>query len=347
MKRNQANPLIKPEMVPPSREGYRVKGTFNPGAVQHNEEIILLLRVAEDCVPRKDYISVPYYRFKNGRGFPEILEKPLNDPQIILKNSRGVVYKGRDYLSTMSHIRLARSRDGINFTVDPGPFIYPCSQSESFGVEDARVTKIGNLYYITYTAISGDSWATALATTADFAGIERKGLIFPPPNKDVSIFPEKINGRYYALSRPHNQGFGRPSIWISESPDLLHWGNHKCLIRPRDTFWEQQKIGGGAAPVKTSEGWLEIYHGKGKDQIYSLFLLLLDLNDPSVVIKRGEKPVLFPEKSYEKQGFFPNVIFSNGLIQNDYGKLLIYYGACDENVCVAETSIDELLNTIL
>ncbi len=149
------------------------------------------------------------------------------------------------------------------------------------------------------------------------------------------------------MSRPHNQGFGRPSIWISESLDLLHWSNHKCLISPRDTFWEQQKIGGGAAPVKTSEGWLEIYHGKGKDQIYSLFLLLLDLDDPSVVIKRGEKPVLFPEESYEKQGFFPNVIFSNGLIQKDDGKLLIYYEACDENVCVAETSIDELLNTIL
>jgi len=333
-------------MVKPSREGYRVKGTFNPGAVQHKGEIVLLLRVAEDCVPRKDYISVPYYRFENGRGFPEILDKPLNDPQINLKDTRGVVYKGQDYLSTLSHIRLARSRDGINFTVDPMPFIYPCIQSESFGVEDARVTKINGLYYITYTAISGDSWATALATTIDFVSIERKGIIFLPPNKDVSIFPEKINGKYYALNRPHNQGFGLPSIWVSESFNLLHWGNHKCLIRPRDTYWEQQKIGGGAAPIKTSEGWLEIYHGKGKDQIYSLFLLLLDLDNPSVVIKRGNKPVLFPEQSYEKQGFFPNVIFSNGLIQKDDGKLLLYYGACDESVCVIETSIYELLNSL-
>jgi predicted GH43/DUF377 family glycosyl hydrolase len=203
MKRHSANPLIKPEMVPPSRED-RVKGTFNPGAVWHNGEIVLMLRVAEDCVPRKDYMSVPYYRFKNGRGFPEIHEKPLNAPQINLKDTRGVVYKDRDYLSTLSHIRLARNRNGTNFTVDPGPCIYPCIQSESFGVEDARVTKIGNLYYITYTAISGDSWATALATTKDFAGIERKGIIFPPPNKDVSIFPEKINDKYNALSRPHN-----------------------------------------------------------------------------------------------------------------------------------------------
>ena len=98
MKRHPANPLIKPEMVPPSREGYGVKGTLNPGAVRHNKEIVLLLRVAEDCVPRKDDISVPYYRFKNGRGFPEILEKPLNESQINLKDTRGVVYKGRDYL---------------------------------------------------------------------------------------------------------------------------------------------------------------------------------------------------------------------------------------------------------
>ena len=84
-------------------------------------------------------------------------------PQINYKDTRGVVYKYRDYLSTLSHIRLARNRNGINFTVDPGPFIYLCIESESFGVEDARVTKIGKLYYITYTAISGDSWATALA----------------------------------------------------------------------------------------------------------------------------------------------------------------------------------------
>jgi len=346
IKRHIANPLIQPNSVKPSREGYRVKGSFNAGATEYDNEIILLLRVAEDCISSKGYVAVPYYRFDADGGHPEILQKKVDDPDVRLKDTRGVVYKGQDYLSTLSHIRIARSRDGVNFRVDDEPFIYPCNLSESFGVEDARITKIDNIYYITYTAVSSDGWATALATTTDFAEVERKGIIFPPPNKDVSIFPEKINGKYCALNRPHNEGFGKPSVWYSESTDLLHWGNHQCLIRPRDTKWEEQKIGGGAAPTKTDKGWLEIYHGKGKNQIYSLFLLLLDLNDPSKVLKRGEEPILFPEENYETSGFFPNVVFSNGVITKPDGSVNIYYGACDETVCLAESSIDELLSML-
>jgi predicted GH43/DUF377 family glycosyl hydrolase len=346
MKRHILNPLITPDMVKASREGYMVKGSFNPAAVTYKDEILLLLRVAEGCIERNGSAAVPYYQFNNGKGYPEILEKPLDDPELYLKDTRGVVYRGKDYLSTLSHIRIARSKDGISFTVDENPFIYPCNQSESYGVEDTRATMIGDTYYITYTAVSPDGWATALATTSDFKTIQRKGIIFPPPNKDVSIFPEKINHTYFALHRPNNQGFGRPSIWISTSHDLLHWGNHKCLLRPRDTIWEEQKIGGGAAPIKTSRGWLEIYHAKGMDQVYSLFPVLLDFKDPSKVIAQGREPILFPEKSYEKEGFFPNIVFSNGMIKKNNGKLLIYYGACDESVCLAETSVDDILNTL-
>jgi predicted GH43/DUF377 family glycosyl hydrolase len=246
----------------------------------------------------------------------------------------------------MSHIRLARSRNGVNFTVDENPFLFPCNESEAFGVEDARVTKIDDTYYINYTVVSGDGYATALAATKDFINIERKGIIFPPQNKDVSIFPEKVNGKYCALHRPDNKGFGLPSIWYSDSPDLIHWGNHQCLARPRDIIWEEMKIGGGAAPLKTPAGWLEIYHGKGRDEIYSLFLLLLDLNDPSKVLKRGTEPILFPQETYETDGFFSKVVFSNGIITRDDGQVLIYYGACDETVCLAETTLDELLNSL-
>ncbi len=331
-------------MIKPSREGYRVKGAFNPGATEYNGEILLLLRVAEDCIPKEGYTSVPYYDFKNGKGSAQILEKSLSDPDIKLKDTRGVVYKGADYLSTASHIRIARSNDGVHFTVDDNPFIYPCNETESFGVEDCRVTKIEDTYYLTYTAVSPDGWATSLATTTDFVSIERKGLIFPPPNKDVSIFPDKVNGKYCGLHRPHNQGFGKPSIWYTESRDLLHWGNNKCLLRPRDNEWECIKIGGGSHPIKTREGWLEIYHGKGKDDKYSLFLLLLDLDKPWKILKRGKKPFAFPEMDYETMGFFPNVLFTNGLIVRDNGEILLYYGACDETACLIRTTIDELLN---
>lgn len=344
--RNPSNPLLKPSQLKPSSPGYRVTGAFNPGATTYKDKILLLLRVAEDCIPKQGYTSVPYYTFEKDKGIARIMEKPLNDPDLHFKDTRGIVYKGVDYLSTISHLRLASSNDGINFSVADKPFLYPCNQSESFGVEDARITKIDDIYYITYTAVSTDGWAASLATTTDFISVERRGLIFPPPNKDVAIFPEKIDGKYFALHRPHNQGFGKPSIWLSESRDLIHWGNHRCILRPRNMYWEEEKIGGGAAPVKTEQGWLEIYHSKGRDQIYSLFLVLLDLKNPAKVLKRGKKPILHPQASYEKKGFFPNVVFSNGLVCKKGNKLLLYYGCCDESVCLAETSIEELLDTL-
>jgi len=339
------NPIITPADVKPSIEGYKVLGSFNPGAVNFGDEILLLLRVSEGCEPREGYIRVPTYRFGGGASYPDILEFKSTDPEVSLRDTRGVVYKGRDYLSTMSHIRLARSKDGIHFTVEEKPFLYPIDESEEYGVEDARVTFIDGQYYINYTAVSRGSWATALAVTDDFESIERKGLIFHPENKDVAIFPEKVKGKYIAFHRPNNSGFGKPSIWYSESPDLLHWGNHRCIVRPRDNKWESQKIGGGAPPIKTPEGWLVIYHGKGGDSVYSLFCLLLDLEEPYKVVKRASTPLLTPTEPYETEGFFPNVVFSNGIAEKD-GKIFVYYGASDEAVCVAITDMDSLLGSL-
>ena len=267
-----------------------------------------------------------------------------DDPDVRLKDTRGVVYKGQDFLSTMSHIRLARSKDGINFTVDEKPFIYPHDEREKYGCEDARVTCIDGRYYLNFTVISQDSWSTMLAVTDDFVRIERKGIIFHPENKDVAIFPEKIKGKYVALHRPNNSGFGKASIWYAESPDLLHWGNHCCIVRPRDTRYESMKIGGGAPPLKTKHGWLIIYHGKGDKSLYSLFCLLLDLDDPKKIIHRAEKPLLTPTEKFETDGFFGHVVFTNGMVERE-DKLYLYYGAADESVGLAITDIDYLLST--
>jgi predicted GH43/DUF377 family glycosyl hydrolase len=342
--KHKNNPIIGPSDVKPSMDGYKVLGAFNPGAVSFGDEIILLLRTSEGCESREGYIRVPIYRFEDEKSYPDILEFKSTDPGLFLKDTRGVVYKGQDYLSTTSHIRLARSRDGVNFTVEEKPFIYPGNKSEKYGVEDARVTCIDGKYYVNYTAVSRDSWATALAVTKDFKSIDRKGLIFHPENKDVAIFPEEVEGKYIALHRPNNSGFGKPSIWYSESPDLLHWGNHKCIVRPRENKWESQKIGGGAPPIKTPEGWLIIYHGKGDESVYSLFCLLLDLEEPDKVVKRASTPLLTPTEPYETEGFFPNVVFSNGIVEKD-GKIYIYYGASDETVCLAITDMDSLLKS--
>jgi len=339
------NPVVKPVDVKPSREGYVVKGAFNPGAVAFGDEILLLLRVAEGCEQKEGYARAPIYRFKNGRSFPDIMEFDLSDPDVSLKDTRGVAHKGVDYLSTMSHIRIARSRDGLNFKVDESPFIYPVDSTEKYGIEDARITLIDGRYYLNFAVISQDSWSTALAVTDDFVNIERKGIIFHPENKDVAIFPQKVAGKYMALHRPNNSGFGKASIWYAESPDLLHWGNHKCIARPRDTKWESMKIGGGAPPVKTTRGWLIIYHGKGDNSTYSLFAMLLDLEEPWKVVGRAQTPLLTPDEPYETQGFFGNVVFSNGVVEKD-SKLYIYYGAADDTSCVAVTDVGSILETL-
>ncbi len=340
----EQNPVIKPSSVKPSLEGYKVVGAFNPGAIRYGDEIILLLRVAEKCESKPGFVSAPVYKFESGRSYPAIMEFKENDPDVQLKDTRGVIYKGKDYLSTMSHIRLARSKDGVNFTVEDTPFIFPVDESEKYGCEDARVTLIDGKYYINFTVVSGDSWSTALAVTDDFITVERKGIIFHPENKDVAIFPEKVNGKYVALHRPNNSGFGKASIWYSESPDLLHWGNHKCILRPRDMKWESMKIGGGAPPIKTSEGWLSVYHGKGDNSLYSLFCVLLDLEEPSKVVRRAETPLLTPTEPFEIEGFFGNVVFTNGMVEKG-GEIYIYYGAADESVGLAITDINGLLKS--
>ncbi len=346
LKRSEKNPLIKPADVKPSALGYQVVGAFNPGAIAYKDEIILLLRLAEKCVPREGVIRVPVFRFENGRGIPEVREFKPDDPDVKLKDTRGVVYKGQDYLSSISHIRLARSRDGIHFTVEDTPFIAPGGPDEKYGVEDARAVCIEGEYYINYTIISEDSWCTALSKTADFKSHQKVGIIFHPENKDVAIFPERVNGMFTAFHRPNNSGFGKAGIWYAESPDLLHWGNHRCLLRPRDTVYEAMKIGGGSSPIKTREGWLTIYHAKGENSRYSLFGLLLDLNEPWKIVRQGTVPLFEPEASYETDGFFGNVVFTNGMVEKD-GRLYIYYGAADEFACLAFTTVDDILNSLL
>ncbi len=342
--RHQSNPIIKPSDVKPSREGYKVLGTFNPGAINFGDEIILLLRVAEGCEPKEGYIRTPIYRFENGTSYADIMEFKSSDPEVDCSDPRCILHKGEYYLSSISHIRLARSRDGVNFDVEDKPFICGADESEEYGVEDARITYIDSRYYINYTAISKDSWATALAVTEDFRSVERIGLIFHPENKDVAIFPEKVKGKYVALHRPSNSSFGKPAIWYSESPDLLHWGNHKCIVRTRDNQWESQRIGGGAPPIKTPEGWLAICHGKGDNGAYSLFCLLLDLEEPFRVVRRASAPLLVPTEPYETEGFFGNVVFSNGIAEKE-GKIYVYYGASDETVNLAVTDIESLLGS--
>jgi beta-1,2-mannobiose phosphorylase / 1,2-beta-oligomannan phosphorylase len=200
-------------------------------------------------------------------------------------------------------------------------------------------------YHLSYTKVSPESVGVGYMFTSDWKKFERRGMIFPPHNKDCAIFSEKINGKYYALHRPSSPELGGNYIWLAQSPDLLHWGNHKCIATSREKSWDSARVGAGAAPVRTSEGWLEIYHGATHENRYCLGALLLDIDDPSKVIARSEQAIMEPTADYEKTGFFGNVVFTNGQLVN--GDILtIYYGASDEVICMAEFSISKILSSL-
>jgi len=247
----------------------------------------------------------------------------------------------------MSHLRLVSSSNGIDFQEETEfPPIYGEGKSEAYGIEDCRVATFEDGFHLTYTQVSGTGVGVGYIQTNNWKTYDRKGMIFPAHNKDCAFFEEKINGKYYALHRPSSPDLGGNYIWLAESPDLIHWGNHKCIAVTRPDEWDSARIGAGASPIKTPEGWLEIYHGANSENRYCLGALLLDINDPSKVIARSKEPIMEPTMEYERTGFFGNVVFTNGHIV-DGDTITIYYGASDEVICGANFSISEILNLLL
>jgi predicted GH43/DUF377 family glycosyl hydrolase len=342
--RSPKNPIIEPKDVKPSREDFEVVGVFNAGVTSFNDEIILLLRVAERPVTsRPNVILTAIYDTACG----EIVTKefPKNDPDNDFSDPRLIIRPGETYLTSISHLRLARSTDGIKFEIKESPAIAPANAYEVFGVEDPRITLIDGTYYITYVSVSPLGATTSLASTTDFLSFKRHGVIFCPENKDVTLLPERIGGKYYALHRPISPLFKRQDIWIAESPDLFCWGNHRYLCAPRKDAWDNKKVGAGAAPVKTEYGWLEIYHGAGQNDRYCLGAMLLDADRPWKVIARSHEPVLEPQADYETQGFFGNVVFSCGLLV-EQDELRIYYGVADTSIAYAELPLQDVITRL-
>jgi predicted GH43/DUF377 family glycosyl hydrolase len=198
--------------------------------------------------------------------------------------------------------------------------------------------------------VSRHGAATALASTRDFRTFERHGIIFPPENKDVLLFPERIGGRYLALHRPNPAThFARPEMWLAASPDLVHWGRHGVFLGGDDA-WELDRIGGGAPPLRLPGGWLEIYHGSSRGRgdravgAYSAGALLLDPDEPRRIL--GRSPRLFrAEAPFETEGFVPDVVFPTGIVPRG-DELLVYYGAADACTAVVEFSVAELLERL-
>lgn len=333
-------------MIRPSRPDFEVVGVFNPGVARLGREIVLLLRVAEAPANlRDDEIAAPV--FNPSTGEIDVRRWDRGAPGVDVSDPRVIVQDGRTWLTSISHLRVARSSDGIHFDVDPVPALSAATGLEAFGVEDPRITLLNGTYWINYTAVSQHGIATALASTRDFTSYRRHGVIFAPPNRDVTIFPEQIGGRYVALHRPMPEGIGEHAIWIASSPDLLSWGEHRYVAGARAEHWDNAKIGGGAVPFRVRRGrrhgWLAIYHGVNRSPVeYSLGALLLDLNDPARVLSRSRSPILAPDAPYEREGFFKGVVFTCGVLADD-DAVRVYYGAADGVIAVADLPLDDIL----
>jgi beta-1,2-mannobiose phosphorylase / 1,2-beta-oligomannan phosphorylase len=350
IKRIDTHLMLRPEDVPPSHPDWEVIGVFNPGVVRYRDETIVLARVAErPREKRSGFTPHPFWSADKGYTVEWIENEHLeaDDPRVVRHRATGLLR-----LTFVSHLRVARSRDGRKIDSIDGPIFLPEHEIESYGIEDPRITQFDGRYYITYVAVSCHGPATALASTSDFKSFERHGVIFCPENKDVVLFPERVDGEYIALHRPlGGTQFCRPEMWIARSPDLLHWGKHRYLFAGAGQ-WEGGRVGAGTPPLVVAEGWLEIYHGNrlpevvGEVGAYCGGAMLLAKDEPERVLKAGHEPILEPQHDFEMEGFVANVVFPTGVLEED-DRLLIYYGASDKYCAVAEVSRRDVIEQLM
>ena len=261
----------------------------------------------------------------------------------------------RSHLDTgRSIIGLAESEDGFHFEAREEPFMTPSqepvfSEYEEYGVEDPRIAYLEDAYYITYNAYSAHGVRTGLAMTTDFQSVERVAFITQSDYRNTVLFPEKIDGMYAKLDRPHSN-ISPWSIWISFSPDLRHWGGSKLVMKPVPYHWDEMKIGPGAPPIRTEQGWLSIYHGvfpTMDGHVYRLGAALHNLDDPAEVLGVGDRWILQPEDPWEVTGYVHNVVFTCGAVPEEDGTLKLYWGGADKVMCAGTAVIDELVELCL
>lgn len=301
----------------------------------------------------------------------KLIERYTNNPiltkddvpyPVATVHNAGIVKNGEKYimifrshlLNGRSILGIAESTDGYDFTVRPEPFMVPAKEGvfqeyEEYGIEDPRVMLMEGEYLITYSAYSRHGVRIGLAKTTDFETIERVSLITEADYRNVVIFPEKFNGLYARLDRPHSE-ISPWSIWISYSPDLIFWGESKVIMKPLQYHWDEMKIGPGAPPIKTSRGWLNIYHGvfpTMDGSVYRLGVALHDLADPSNILAVGDEWILQPEEVYEVTGYVHNVVFTCGAVPEADGTVKIYWGGADRVMCVGTAMLEELVDHCL
>ena len=314
-------PILTPADLP-----YPCSLVFNAGVIKHNGEYVMIFR--------NDY-GTDQARYEN---------------------------ENRKFTGTS--IGIARSKNGIDgWVFDPKPLIDSAEPSDDPELKrhyDPRIIKIDGKLLLCLATDTRHGLCGTIAELSDdlktFKTISRS----VPDNRNMVLFPEKINGEYLRLERPmpvysrHNERF---DIWISRSPDLIYWGRSKLLLGTERVPWVNDKIGPTASPIKTKEGWLTLFHAVDRDEArgkngweptwkkrYTAGLMLLDLNDPSKVLAVYDKPLIAPELPEETdEGFRQNVIFPCAVVPEEDGEVKIYYGASDTCVCLATAQLDDLL----
>jgi predicted GH43/DUF377 family glycosyl hydrolase len=261
----------------------------------------------------------------------------------------------RSHTSTgRSVLGYAESTDGERFTVRPEPFLVPATHEpfatyEAYGVEDPRLSRLDDFWYLTYSAYSPHGVRIGLARTPDFLDVQRVALITEADHRNVVLFPERVGGDYVRLDRPHTE-LTPWSIWLSRSPDLVHWGRAERVITPATYHWTAAKIGPGAPPIRTDAGWLHIFHGvypTMAGHVYRLGVALHDLTDPARVLGVADPWILEPRDPWERAGYVPNVVFSCGAVLDEPGTLRLYWGGADTVLCTGTASIPELVDLCL
>ncbi|MCD6496885.1 MAG: glycosidase [Deltaproteobacteria bacterium] len=259
----------------------------------------------------------------------------------------------------ISHLNVARSPDGVGgWRIDPTPTLMADPDKhpeEIWGIEDPRVVFLEemNRWAVCYVAYSRGGPLVSLALTDDFRTFDRVGPITPPEDKDAALFPRKIGDRWVLVHRPITSFQGpEQHIWISHSPDLKHWGDHKILLHSRSgSWWDAYKIGLGPPPLETAEGWLMMYHGvrvTASGALYRAGLALLDIDDPTKVLRRTDEWVFAPREPYERYGDVGDVVFPCGWIYDeDQDRIRLYYGAADTCLALATAKMSDVLDYIL
>lgn len=343
--------LLSPGDLEPSDARMRVVGVFNPGVAEVGGRTAVLARVVEQPVEQRDgYFPSPRYEAATLHiDWLAYDDCDTADPRTLVSKATGLVR-----LRFVSHLRLfwmdATGDDSDAAFGREALRIMPQGPYEQFGIEDPRITPLDGGFAITYVGVSPRGVCTMLMQTDDFASFQRRGVILPPDNKDVLLFPEKVSGRYAMLHRPMpSMKFAPPRVWFAQSEDLLDWGGHRPVEGVSIGSAFRDRAGGSTVPLLTERGWLVLVHGSDKQPgddgagVYSAGAVILDRDEPWRVVARTPDPFMRPEQDFEKHGFVDNVVFPTAaLVRGD--QLHVYYGAADEHLGVCGFALDAVLD---